>query len=198
MAWDTKKIHKYIIEAVVIGASAGGINALLHIIPKLPENFRLPIIVILHMPNTFESKLAEIFQHYAVIPISQAQDKEYIKAGQLYFAPPGYHLSIEPNRSFSLSCEEPILFSRPAIDILMSSAADAYGKNLAGFLLTGASADGAAGLVAIKNAGGLTVVQDPQEAEIKMMPQAAIDLQQPGLILNLEDMSALLICLGEK
>ena len=183
------------IDAIVIGASAGGIRALLAILPKLPEGFKLPIIVVLHMPNMFESKLAEIFQHHVKIPARQAQDKEPIKSGNLYFAPPGYHLSIERDRTFSLSCEEPVHFSRPAIDVLMSSAADVYGSKLAGFLLTGASADGAEGLSRIKDVGGFTVVQDPKEAEISLMPQAAINLCQPNLILTLEDMSALLIYL---
>jgi two-component system chemotaxis response regulator CheB len=150
------------------------------------------------MPDMFDSKLADIFRHHTKIPASQAQDKERIKPGHLYFAPPGYHLSIEPDRSFSLSCEEPVHFSRPAIDILMSSAADAYGPNLAGFLLTGASADGAEGMARIKDVGGFTVVQDPKEAEMPLMPKAAIDLRQPNLILTLEDMSALLILLENK
>lgn len=190
-------ISKRKIEAIVIGASAGGIRALLTILPKLPDSYKLPIVIVLHMPDMFDSKLAEIFQHHIKIPAHQAQDKERIKSGHLYFAPPGYHLSIESDRTFSLSCEEPVHFSRPAIDILMSSAADAYRSNLAGFLLTGASADGAEGLARIKEVGGFTVVQDPQEAEISLMPQAAINLRQPNLILTLEDMSALLIYFGE-
>jgi two-component system chemotaxis response regulator CheB len=192
-----RTISKRKIEAVVIGASAGGIRALLTILPRLPVGFTLPIVVVLHMPDMFDSKLAEIFQHHIKIPARQAQDKQQIKSGHLYFASPGYHLSIENDRTFSLSCEEPVHFSRPAIDILMSSAADAYRSNLAGFLLTGASADGAEGLARIKEVGGFTVVQDPQEAEISLMPQAAINLRQPNLILTLEDMSALLIYFGE-
>ncbi|RYZ45486.1 MAG: chemotaxis protein CheB, partial [Sphingobacteriales bacterium] len=152
-------------EAIVIGASAGGIRALLSILPLLPKNFRLPIIIVLHMPDIFESKLAEIFQQHLSMPVHQAQDKETIDAGHLYFAPPGYHLSIEMDRSFSLSCEEPLHYSRPAIDMLMNSAADAYGNKLVGVLLTGASHDGAQGLSAIKSAGGITIVQDPEDAE---------------------------------
>lgn len=193
MGTYTKKLQNRVFKAIVIGASAGGIKALLRLLPVLPENFSLPVIVVLHMPEIFESKLAEIFRQHVKIPVQQAQDKESIKSGHLYFAPPGYHLSIETDYSFSLSCEEPVHYSRPAIDLLMTSAADAYGNNLAGFLLTGASQDGAEGLAYIKEVGGFTVVQNPREAEIAIMPQAAINLQQPDLILSLDDMCKLLL-----
>ena len=189
----SEKLQNRVFNAIVIGASAGGITALLRLLPELPESFSLPVIVVLHMPDIFESKLAEIFRQHVKIPVQQAQDKERIKPGHLYFAPPGYHLSIETDYTFSLSCEEPVHYSRPAIDLLMTSAADAYGNNLAGFLLTGASQDGAEGMAYIKDVGGFTVVQNPREAEIAIMPQAAINLRQPDLILSLDNMCKLLL-----
>ncbi len=183
------------IEALVIGASAGGIDALLRILPGLPEKPPYPVVVVLHLPDDRDSRLAEVFQQRLPMPVLQAQDKAPLCAGTLYFAPPGYHLSIESERCFSLSQEEPVHFSRPAIDILMSSAADAYGAALCGMLLTGASMDGAAGLAMIGEAGGLTVVQDPADAEITTMPTAAIRLRAPSLILPLHDIRTLLATL---
>jgi len=175
------------IRAIVIGASAGGIKALLVILKKLPASFRLPIIVVLHVPEDRESKLAEVFQYHLEMKVQQAQDKEWIKPGTVYFAGSGYHLSIEQDFSFSLSCEEPECFARPSIDILMQSAADAYGTDLAGFLLSGANHDGAAGLASIKAAGGFTVVQDPAEAEAAIMPQTAINICRPDRIMTLHE-----------
>jgi two-component system chemotaxis response regulator CheB len=184
------------IAAIAIGASAGGVDALLKILGGLPANYRLPIFVVLHIRDDRESRLAAVFEQHVQIPVRQAKDKEEIEDGVLYFAGPGYHLSVEQDRSFSLSGEDPVHYSRPAIDILMSSAADVYGSTLAGFLLTGANQDGAEGLANIRQAGGLTVVQDPAEALIAIMPQAAIDRHQPDLILPLHDMHTLLIKLG--
>lgn len=184
------------IAAIAIGASAGGVDALLKILGGLSANYRLPIFVVLHIRDDRESRLAAVFEQHVQIPVRQARDKEEIEDGVLYFAGPGYHLSVEQDRSFSLSGEDPVHYSRPAIDILMSSAADVYGSTLAGFLLTGANQDGAEGLANIRQAGGLTVVQDPAEALIAIMPQAAIDRHQPDLILPLHDMHTLLIKLG--
>ena len=186
---------RHAIEALVIGASAGGIDALLRILPGLPAAPNFPVVVVLHLPDDRESRLAEVFQQHLPMPVLQATDKAPLVAGTVYFAPPGYHLSIENERCFSLSQEEPVHFSRPAIDILMMSAADAYGAALCGMLLTGASHDGAAGLAAIGEAGGLTIVQDPQDAEISTMPAAAIRLRAPSLTLPLREIRALLATL---
>ena len=174
------------IEALVIGASAGGIDALLRILPALGSRFSFPVVIVLHMPGDRSSRLAEVFQQHLHCPVDQADDKASLLPGHIYFAPSGYHLSIEDDLSFSLSQEEPLHFSRPAIDILMASAADVYGEHLCGILLTGASSDGAAGMAAIGKAGGLTVVQDPDDAEIMTMPAAAIRLRAPDHILALD------------
>lgn len=180
------------IDALVIGASAGGIEALRRILPGLPARPAFPIVVVLHLPDDRESRLAEVFRQHLPMPVLQAEDKATLKPGCLYFAPSGYHLSIESDGSFSLSQEDPVHFSRPSIDVLMASAADAYGERLCGILLTGASHDGAAGLASIGRAGGLTVVQDPADAEIPTMPAAAIRLRAPDLVLALEPLRDLL------
>ncbi|MTW13879.1 chemotaxis protein CheB [Pseudoduganella eburnea] len=182
-------------EAVVIGASAGGVSALLQVLPVLPRGYRLPIIVVLHVRSGRPNQLVDVFQQKVAMPVSEAGDKEAIIPGTLYFAPADYHLLIENDRSFSLSCDAPLHFNRPAIDITMETAADAYGASLAAILMTGANEDGAAGMAAIGKAGGLTVVQDPSEAEVEVMPQEAIDLRAPDLILPLDQIKQLLLML---
>ena len=181
------------IDAVVIGASAGGVNALLGMLSGLPASFCLPVVIVLHLPEGRQSRLPEIFRHRTAMAVREAADKETIAPATLYFAPPGYHLSLEADHTFSLSCEPPVNFSRPSIDLLMASAADAYGARLAGIVLTGANADGAVGLAKIGAQGGLTVVQDPAEAEIPTMPEAAIRLARPDLILDLKGIRSLLL-----
>jgi two-component system chemotaxis response regulator CheB len=185
------------IEAVVLGASAGGFEALLAILKGLPASYPMPLVAVLHLPDNHESKLAELFGYRLALQVREARDKEPLAPGILYFAPSGYHLSIEDDHSFSLSCEERVSFARPSIDVLFASAADAYGKSLAGVLLTGANYDGAAGLAGMQVAGGLTIVQDPASAEAPTMPAAALRRMTPDLILPLAQIHSVLRKLGE-
>ncbi|WP_339489213.1 chemotaxis protein CheB [Pseudomonas sp. EL_65y_Pfl2_R95] len=185
--------HPRPIEALVVGASAGGVSALLTIFAALPAHFRLPIAVVLHLPDNRQSALAEVMGRRLGLTAKEADNHEHLQAGILYFAAPGYHLSVEADHSFSFSREEPVYFSRPSIDYLFESAADAYGANLAGVLLTGANEDGASGLLAIKQQGGFTVVQDPKDAHVPTMPLAALALHQPDVVAGLADIRALLV-----
>nr|GEU28343.1 two-component sensor protein histidine protein kinase, putative [Tanacetum cinerariifolium] len=180
------------IAAVVIGASAGGVGALLKLLPGLPKRFGPAIVAVLHVPEKRQSQLADVFAQRVVLPVREAADKEPLTSGTLYFAGSGYHLSVESDHCFSLSCEAPHNFARPSIDVLMESAADAYGPALLGILLTGANHDGAAGMAAIGRAGGMTVVQDPDDAEVDTMPKEAIRLRRPDLVLPLEAIHTLL------
>lgn len=180
------------IEAVVIGTSAGGLAALSALVEGLGRDFPLPLLVVQHVPDNVPTQLAEIFARRTALRVKEADEKEPVVAGTLYFAAPGYHLLVERDFSLSLSQDEPVHFSRPAIDVLFESAADAWGPRVAGILLTGASEDGAAGLVAIQEAGGLTVVQDPAEAEVPTMPLAALQRLAPDYILPLRDIHRLL------
>ena len=180
------------VEALVIGGSAGGVDALVGLLPALPAGYALPVVCILHVPADRESRLAELFDERAALPVREARDKEPIVPGTVYFAAPGYHLSVEHDRTFSLSCEPPVHFARPAIDVLMESAADAWGPALAGILLTGANHDGADGIRRIRECGGLTIVQDPREAQAPTMPEQAIRRGAPHLVLSLADIRALL------
>ncbi len=180
------------LSAVVVGASAGGVEALLSLFTELPGDYGLPVVVVLHLPDGRESLLPDLFARRLALRVKEAQDKEALQPGTLYFAAPGYHLCIEADGSFSYSREEPVHFSRPSIDYLFESAADVYGSQLLGILLTGANQDGAAGLYTIKQRGGVTVVQDPQEAQVATMPEAALTLHQPDYILPLRGILALL------
>ena len=184
------------IEAVVIGASAGGFEALLAILQGLPRTYPMPLVAVLHLPDNHESRLAELFGYRLALQAREAQDKESLAPGVVYFAPSGYHLLVENDYSFSLSCEERVSYARPSIDVLFSSAADAYGPGLAGILLTGANFDGAAGMAGMRVAGALTVVQDPASAEVPTMPEAALRRMSPDLILPLAEIHSLLLRLG--
>ena len=186
------------IEAVVIGASAGGFEALLAILKGLPATYPMPLVAVLHLPDNHESRLAELFGYRLSLQVREARDKESLAPGMLYFAPSGYHLLIENDHSFSLSCEERVSYARPSIDVLFDSAADAYGKSLAGILLTGANYDGAAGLAGMRGAGALTIVQDPSTAEVATMPEAAIRRMTPDLILPLAQIHSVLRQLGDR
>jgi two-component system chemotaxis response regulator CheB len=181
------------IKAIVVGASAGGVEALLNLYGELPEGFGLPIITVLHLPDEHRSQLAGVFARRVSLAVKEAADKQLIEPGTLYFASPGYHLSVERDFTLSLSQEERVNYSRPAIDVLFESAADAYGEHLLAILLTGANHDGARGLVRVKARGGLTLVQDPGEAQVPTMPQAALALHRPDFILPLSGIRRLLV-----
>ena len=183
------------LRAVVIGASAGGVAALFQVLGTLPSAFAIPVLCVLHLPDDRHSQLAGVLQRRLHRPVCEARDKERISGGQIYVAGPGYHLSVERDLTLSLSQEEPVHFSRPAIDFLFISAADAYGDGLLGVLLTGANEDGARGLAYIKNNGGRTIVQDPRDAQVALMPEAALALHQPDHILTLSGIGQLLATL---
>ncbi|MCI3945434.1 chemotaxis protein CheB [Pseudomonas syringae] len=192
-AEDSPLSNLPVVDAIVVGASAGGVEAMLKIFSGLRPHFSLPILTVLHVPDDRRSQLAEVFQNRLSIPVKEADDKEDIVPGTLYFAPSGYHLSVESDLSLSLSQEDRVFYSRPSIDILFDSAADAYGPRLAGILLTGANNDGARGLKQIKSYGGFTVIQDPSQARASTMPEAALALHAPDYLLSLNDIGRLLV-----
>ena len=161
-------------RAVVIGASAGALQALSEILPVLPADYPLPVLVVVHVPPDRRNALAALFQAKCRMAVREAEDKEPASSGVIYFAPPGYHLLVEGDETLSLSSDEEVLFSRPSIDVLFESAADAYGASLIGVILTGASADGALGLKAIADAGGVPLVEEPSTAYADAMPLAAL------------------------
>lgn len=174
------------IELVVMGASLGGLKALKAILSTLPKDLPLPLVVVQHRGEDDPGRLASVLQGDCAVPVVEPEDKDPIAPGRVYLAPADYHLLIE-NKNFALSTDAPVHHSRPSIDVLFESAADACGKGVLGVLLTGANEDGAAGLAAIKRRGGRAVVQDPATAEGRAMPEAAIAAGAADHILPLEE-----------
>ena len=177
---------------IAIGASAGGIEAISELLRALPRDFAIPVAIVVHLPPNRPSLLPQLFARHCALPVREAQDKEPISAGTVYVGPPGYHLMIEPGGLLSLSCDPPLNYSRPSLDLLYESAALAYRSGLLAIVLTGASADGAAGLQAVRRFDGAVWVQDPEEAQASIMPLAAIRQAGADKVLRLADMAALL------
>jgi len=179
-------------EAVVIGASAGALEALSMILPVLPVDYGLPVLIVVHVPPDRKSVLAELFQSKCGIEVREAEDKEPIKGGTIYFAPPDYHLLVEIDKTLSLSNDEPVFYSRPSLDVLFESAADTYGPGLIAIVLTGANQDGANGLKAVAEAGGIAIVQSPEGAYASAMPEAAIAECPVAHVLSLKEIAVYL------
>ena len=183
------------VDAIVIGTSAGGIEALAVLLPALPAGMRASAFVVIHLPRDARSLLVEIFQPRCVLPVREAIDKEPVEPGTIYVAPPDYHLLIDAGPALALSIDEPVHHSRPAIDVLFESAADVYRERLLGIVMTGGNEDGAAGLAAIRRAGGLALVQDPNEAQVRTMPEAALARGGADAVATLAQIAALLATL---
>jgi len=186
------------IEAIVVGGSAGALDALNAILPALPGDFPIPIAVVLHVSADGAPLLISVLASRCALAIKEAEDKEPIAPGTVYIAPANYHLLVENDRWFSLSVDELVHYSRPSIDVLFESAADAYGPALLGVLLTGANQDGARGLAAIQKAGGATIVQSPATAHVPTMPEAALRLIRPDLVLPLAEIGPYLVRIGAR
>lgn len=177
------------VKAVVMGASAGAVDAMLRILPRLPKAFVLPIVIVIHLPADRKSVMVELFAARCEVAVREVEDKEPLVPGTIYFAPPDYHVLVEPDGRLSLSSEEPVHYSRPSIDVLFESAADVFCPSLVGVVLTGANMDGAAGLRMIQRGGGAVVVQRPDSAYASTMPQAALDACPGALSLTLDQIS---------
>ncbi len=180
-------------EAVAIGASAGAIDVLSRMLPLLPPDYPLPILIVVHVPPNNDSLLAELFIAKCRMRVKEAEDKEPIAAGTIYFAPPNYHLLAESDFTLSLSSDEPELFSRPSINVLFESAADAYGEGLTGVILTGSSEDGANGLRAVSESGGIALVQNAGDASSREMPQAALKASPNARSMSIDEIVAFLV-----
>jgi two-component system, chemotaxis family, protein-glutamate methylesterase/glutaminase len=185
-------------EAVVIGASAGALEVLSNLLPGLPADYRLPILIVVHLPPDSTSLFSELLRARCAMRVREAEDKEPIEPGVVYFAPPDYHLLVEQDKRLSLSDDEPVLFSRPSIDVLFESAADVYGGGLIGVVLTGANSDGANGLRAVVEAGGVAVVQSPESAFAVAMPEAAIATCPDARVLPVNEIAAYLREVGAR
>jgi two-component system, chemotaxis family, protein-glutamate methylesterase/glutaminase len=174
------------IDAIVIGASAGAIDALGELLPFLPATTPWPVVIVVHLPPNQPSLLASLFARKCAIPVLEAEDKLPIVRG-IWFAPPDYHLLVESSRTFALSIDRPLYHSRPAVDVLFETAAEVYGARLVAIVLTGANSDGADGAKAVRDAGGFVVVQDPTTAEVATMPAHAIERAHPQWVATIAE-----------
>ncbi|MFT4607144.1 MAG: two-component system chemotaxis response regulator CheB [Urechidicola sp.] len=180
-------------ELVVIGVSAGGMQALSKLLPALPDDYKIPVAIVQHIGANNNDYLPSYYSKICQLPVSWASPAMPIAEGHIYFAPPGYHLLVENDRTFSLSVDDSVNHSRPSIDVLFNSAADVFREKLIGVILTGASSDGSKGLCNIKNHNGLTLVQDPDEAEVETMPRAAIETVGVDKTFSLNELKLLLL-----
>jgi len=180
-------------EAIVIGVSSGGMNALKYLFSTLPADYRIPIIIVQHVSARSDNDWIKLLNAKSNLSIKEADEKEKIETGNVYIAPSNYHLMIEKDKTFSLTVDEYVNFARPSIDVLFESAAEAYKKKLIGIVLTGSNNDGTKGIKRIKECGGLAIIQDPKTAESPNMPASAIAAVQPDYILSLEKIVQLLL-----
>jgi two-component system chemotaxis response regulator CheB len=179
-------------EAVVIGGSWGGMNAAVEILRHLPAKFPLPVVLVLHRMRGVNSELPALIRKKTYIQVKEADEKEEMRQSTVYVAPADYHLLIEQDKTFSLDVSEAILFSRPSIDVTFESAAQVFGDRLIGIILSGASKDGSQGLKAIARSGGITIVQDPSQAEADMMPQSAMNVVKQAKVMKLQEIASFL------
>lgn len=185
-------------KAIVIGSSAGGLKALKKLLTKFGKDFKIPIIIVQHTSPNSDNYITTYLNDLCELEIKEADEKEPITGGHVYFAPPNFHLMVEEDFSLSLSVEDRVNFARPAIDVLFDTAADCYKAELIGIVLTGANNDGSRGLKKIKRLGGLTIVQDPETAEVESMPVSAIKTTKVDHILSLTAISKLLIKINQQ
>lgn len=177
------------INAVFIGASAGGIEAITAILSRLEPDFRVPVVMVIHLPTSKKMGLAGVFQSSCRLTVSEVEDKQSIVNGQVFLAPPDYHVLVEDSISLSLSNEEQVNYSRPSIDVLFESAADVFADAAIGIVLSGANQDGALGLAEIIRAGGIGLIQSPDQASSPVMPAAAIAACPTATIMNLHQIA---------
>ncbi len=187
-----KKSFNNSYKAIVVGASTGGINALETVLTMLPLDFIIPIIIVLHRAESPDNFLLMHFNSICHCSVLEAQEKSPIKKGNIYIAPGGYHLMVEMDHTFSLSVDPPVNWSRPSIDVLFETAAEAYREKLVGIIMTGANKDGSKGLAKIKKTGGLCIVQDPESATSSHMPLSALKKVAADYTLTLDGIGQIL------
>ena len=175
-------------DLVVVGTSWGGLAALRTFVAGLPRTFQMGIALVQHRHKDSDHLLRTLVQEHTQLKVHEIEDKMPLESGTVYIAPPDYHTLVEPGH-FSLSTEGPVRYSRPSIDVTFLTAADSYGHRTVGVVLTGANADGSAGLRRISDRGGLAIIQDPATAESKLMPAAAVKLVPRARIMTLEEMT---------
>jgi two-component system chemotaxis response regulator CheB len=172
------------IKYIVIGGSAGSFRIVTEILDALPKDYPFSFIFVLHRLKHIKSGFVEALLNKSILPVSEPYDKEAILQKHVYIAPANYHLLIEPDRTFALSCEEQVNHSRPSIDLTFASAGYSLKEKVLGILLSGANKDGATGLRILEQNGGTVIVQDPVEASVRTMPDAGIEMTNSKIILT--------------
>ncbi|RLD64426.1 MAG: chemotaxis protein CheB [Bacteroidetes bacterium] len=180
-------------KAVIIGGSAGSFQVVTKIISSLPKKYPLPVFLCLHRLKHIRSGFVEALSIKSQMPIEEPTDKQPIKSGKIYLAPANYHMYVELGNKFALSTEEPVNHSRPSIDLSFESVAYNYNRKAIGIILSGANRDGALGLKAIKNAGGLAIVQDPKECQVPTMTNASISATKVDHIFKTDEIIKFLL-----
>jgi two-component system, chemotaxis family, protein-glutamate methylesterase/glutaminase len=180
------------LAVIAIGGSAGALEVLVELLASLPQTFRAPVVVVVHLPADSNGSFADLLRSRCALAVTEAEDKLIPTGGGVYVAPADYHLLFERHGAMALSADRPVHYSRPSIDVLFESAALAFGPRVLGILLSGASADGAAGLASIRNRGGLTWVQSPDSARVPLMPREALAMA-PHSTLTVEEMTRNLV-----
>jgi len=179
-------------EIIVVGCSLGGMKALQEILSALPDDFCIPLAVVQHRHKQSNEGLPEFLRRTSKMPVVDVEDKQWIKPGTVYLAPANYHLLVEKG-VFNLSVDEAVQYSRPSVDVLFESAADAYGSRVIGVVLTGSNVDGTRGAKRIKSRGGIVIAQDPATAEAPQMPKGVIDAGAVDQILPLQGIAPYLV-----
>lgn len=177
---------------VAVGASYGGLQAMSMLLDGIPAAFGAALVFVQHRSKDSDETLVNVLQEHSRLPVQEAEDKLPIRAGRVYVAPPDYHLLVDAE-TFALSTEAPVAYSRPSIDVFLESASEAFGDRVVGVVLTGANADGARGLLAVKQAGGYAIAQDPDTAVSPAMPRAAIAAVAVDDVLPLERIASRLL-----
>jgi two-component system, chemotaxis family, protein-glutamate methylesterase/glutaminase len=181
-------------DIVVVGTSWGGLAALRTLVGGLPDSFQMAVTLVQHRHRDSDHLLRTLLQERSTLRVFEVEDKMPLEHGHIYVAPPNYHTLIEPGY-FSLSTDAPVRFSRPSIDVTFSSAADSYAHRTVGIVLTGANEDGAEGLRRISDRGGFAIVQDPESAESRPMPEAARRAVPRARVMTLEGIAEFLAAL---
>jgi two-component system chemotaxis response regulator CheB len=184
------------VDLLIIACSAGGMFVLIDLLESLKADVGFAVLVVVHRSDKFQSSLEEMAQQKCKLRVKQAEEKEWIESGTVYFAPGGYHLLIEKDKTISLDVSEPVNFCRPSIDVTMQSAVEIYQDHIVAILLSGANKDGAEGIRAVYKSGGITLVQNPSLAEVDVMPRAAIATDAVVSVLSDDELKAYCLSLS--
>ena len=179
-------------KAVIIGGSAGSFQVVTRILNSLPKNFPIPVLLCLHRLKHVRSGFVEALSLKSNIPVEEPNDKDMLKPGKAYLAPANYHMYVELANRIALSCDDPVNHSRPSIDLSFITAANAYRDKLIGIILSGANKDGAIGLKHLVDKGGLSIVQDPEECEVKTMTESSLKLTKVDHVFKTNDIISFL------